>query len=63
MCIKLDLRKAFDTLNHTFLYDTLQSMGFDSQRTNWIKMCLNATFALSINREYTPSFPSSNGIR
>ena len=28
MCIKLDLRKAFDSMNRTFIGDALQSMGF-----------------------------------
>ena len=61
MCIKLDLRKAFDSLSRTFLCDVLRSMGFEW--TNWIEMCLHATISLNINGEPNTSFSSSNGVR
>ena len=38
-------------------------MGFGNQWTNWIEMCLHATFSLNINGESTTSFSSSNGVR
>ena len=63
MCIKLDLSKAFDSLDRSFICETSRCMGFDNKWIGWLSKCLNSSFSLRINGEYTPPFSSSNGVR
>ncbi|XP_019423071.1 PREDICTED: uncharacterized protein LOC109332543 [Lupinus angustifolius] len=48
MAIKLNIRKAFDTLDWIFLLDTLQAFGFNVKFINWIKIILHSA-KLTIN--------------
>lgn len=63
MCLKLDLRKAFDSLNRQFLCSALRCFGFHENWIGWIQECMNPTFSLLINGECTARFDSSTGIR
>lgn len=63
MCIKIDLSKAFDSLNRQFLYDAMSGLGFDNRWVEWIKECMNSTFSLLINGELTNAFSSTSGVR
>ena len=51
MCIKLDISKAFDSLDCNFICETSRYMGFDNKWVGWLSECLNATFSLRINGE------------
>lgn len=62
MCLKLDLCKAFDTLNRHFLCNTPQCLGFHDKWVGWIQECMSPTFSLLINGECSAPFHSSNGV-
>lgn len=51
MCLKLDLRKAFDSPNRQFLYNALSCFGFHDKWVGWIQECMNPTFSLLLNGE------------
>ena len=63
MCIKLDISKAFDSLDRNFICETSRRIGFENKWVGWLSECLNATFSLRINGELTLPFSSSNGVR
>lgn len=43
---KIDIRKAFDTLNWHFLFSTLERMRFPLVFINWIKACVTTCMLL-----------------
>ena len=62
--IKVDLRKAFDTINWGFLMDTLNVMGFPILIRNWIWQCISTPkFSVNVNGELAGFFPSMRGLR
>ena len=62
--LKLDLIKAFDRVNWTFIRLILIHIGAPLQTVNWIMGCISsATFAVLINGTPTSFFPTSHGIR
>ena len=61
--IKLDLIKAFDRVNWTFIRLLLIQIGAPLQLVNWIMGCVSsATFAVLINGSPSSFFPASRGI-
>ena len=36
LCLKLDFKKAYDSVRWDFLYDTLLRMGFNNKWISWI---------------------------
>lgn len=62
--IKVDLRKAFDTLNWNFLLDLLDIMGFPPKMITWIRICITSPkFSILINGELGGYFSSTRGLR
>lgn len=62
--IKLDISKAFDTLNWSFLFSTMERMGFPSQFLNWIRACVTSCmFSVKINGSLEGFFQGKSGIR
>ena len=61
MCLKLDLRKAFDSLNRTFICNTLRQFGFQEKWVEWMRECMNTSYSLFFNGERMVLFHSSNG--
>lgn len=50
LALKIDIKKAFDTLDWNFLLQVLQSFGFDSKFCSWVKVILNsAKLSFSVN--------------
>ena len=47
---KLDIEKAYDTLNWNFLLSSLQKMGFGERWIEWIKWCITTvSFSVIVN--------------
>ncbi|KAL4366278.1 hypothetical protein GQ457_05G030610 [Hibiscus cannabinus] len=50
LVLKADFKKAYDTIDSSFLDFTLKSMGFRSRWRKWIRMCLSsATVSVLVN--------------
>ncbi|GFY92706.1 pyruvate decarboxylase-2 [Actinidia rufa] len=64
-CImKVDLRKAYDTVNWAFLEDVLLGLGFPSLFVQWIMQCASTTsYSISINGSLHGFFKDQQGLR
>lgn len=48
--VKMDLMKAYDSVDWTFLLDIMQSMQFPDQYIQWVKNCITTPmFSVMIN--------------
>ncbi|CAL0326169.1 unnamed protein product [Lupinus luteus] len=64
LAIKLDIKKAFDTIDWQFLMDTLKAYGFCDTFINWIKVILNsAKLSICVNGESVGFFGCKRGVR
>ncbi|CAH9116346.1 unnamed protein product [Cuscuta europaea] len=62
--IKVDLRKAYDTISWTFLENILIGLGFHPRFIGRIMECVtNASFSISLNGSLFGWFKSKRGIR
>ena len=60
----LDREKAFDRVEHQFLYRVLQAFGFGDTFINWIKLLqANATTRIKVNGHLTTNIPLKRGAR
>jgi hypothetical protein len=63
LVLKLDLKKAFDSIDWDFLRMILLSVGFGIKITDWVMSCVtSANFAVLINGEATKFFKSERGL-
>lgn len=61
---KIDLRKAFDTLNWRFIDKMLSKMGFPAIFKNWIMSCITGSMlSVKINGSLEGYFSASSGLR
>nr|GEU63311.1 hypothetical protein [Tanacetum cinerariifolium] len=61
---KVDIKKAYDTVNWVFLRIILSQFGFHDTMISWIMTCLTtASFSLCINGDVHGFFKSKKGLR
>ncbi|WJZ94813.1 hypothetical protein VitviT2T_013639 [Vitis vinifera] len=61
---KLDIEKAYDNVDWSFLLTLMQKMGFGEKWLGWIKWCIStASFSVLINGTPKGFFQSSRGLR
>ncbi|RVW22689.1 Transposon TX1 uncharacterized 149 kDa protein [Vitis vinifera] len=61
---KLDIEKAYDNVDWTFILTVMQKMGFGEKWIRWIKWCIStASFSVLVNGTPTGFFQSSRGLR
>jgi len=64
LCMKLDIHKAFDTVNWSYLLDVLRALGFGTRWCEWVSMLFRtATSRVLINGLQGPSFHHARGVR
>ncbi|XP_058770393.1 uncharacterized protein LOC131644024 [Vicia villosa] len=64
LAIKVDVAKAFDTLNWEFLINVLKAFGFDEKFCKWINVILHsAVISVSINGSLAGFFSCTRGVR
>ena len=62
--IKVDLMKAYDTVNWELIFEVMQRFGYPREIINWIKVCISTPkFSIAINGESCGFFGSSRGLR
>lgn len=62
--LKIDLRKAFDTVRWEFLFDIMSKYQFPPPFIAWVKACITtAMFSVKINGSLAGYFASSRGLR
>ena len=60
----LDQEKAFDRVNHKFLFKALEKYGFGNSFIHWIKLLYsNASTKLNINGFLSDNIPVKSGVR
>ena len=61
---KLDIEKAYDQINWSFVLKVLKRMGFEEKWVGWIEWCIStATFSVLLNGSPAGFFGSSRGSR
>jgi len=64
LAFKVDIAKAFDTIEWPFLIKVLQAYDFNAIFCNWIKIILeSATMSISINGSQNGYFKCKRGVR
>jgi hypothetical protein len=64
VAIKLDIAKAYDSLEWHFIHNTLIAMGFPSNLIRVIMLCITSvSFSILINGQSTDPFHPKRGIR
>nr|GFA31733.1 RNA-directed DNA polymerase, eukaryota, reverse transcriptase zinc-binding domain protein [Tanacetum cinerariifolium]GFA31760.1 RNA-directed DNA polymerase, eukaryota, reverse transcriptase zinc-binding domain protein [Tanacetum cinerariifolium] len=62
--MKIDIQKAYDTVEWKFLEDALRLFGFYSKMVNWIMNCVTtSTYYICINGERHGYFKGGRGLR
>lgn len=61
---KIDIQKAYDTVNWGFLHHSLVLFGFHYRMVHWIMTCVSsATFSIKVNGELHGFFKGERGLR
>ncbi|XP_019438958.1 PREDICTED: uncharacterized protein LOC109344660 [Lupinus angustifolius] len=64
LAIKIDIKKAFDTIDWDFLLLTLQKLGFNYKFRNWIRIILHsARLSINVNGKMVGFFKCTRGVR
>jgi hypothetical protein len=62
--LKLDFRKAYDTISHLFMFKVMEALGIPPCFSQWIRLFFTgAETAVHLNGQATSSFPIQRGVR
>ena len=61
--MKIDISKAFDSVQWPFLLNTLRALGIPGKFIHWISLCITTSFSVKINGELAGYFQSKRGLR
>lgn len=62
--MKIDISKAFDTVQWSFLLNILKALNFPDLFVHWIRLCITtASFSVQVNGELAGYFGSQRGLR
>lgn len=62
--MKIDISKAFDSVQWAFLLQILGVLGFPERFIHWIKLCVTTpSFSVQVNGDLAGYFQSSRGLR
>ncbi|KAL1220384.1 Secreted RxLR effector protein 78 [Cardamine amara subsp. amara] len=62
--VKIDISKAFDSVQWPFLLSTLKVLGFPEKYIHWLKLYFTtASFSVQVNGELAGFFRSKRGLR
>jgi len=62
--LKIDISKAFDSVQWKFLINVLEAMNFPPEFTHWITLCITtASFSVQVNGELAGVFSSARELR
>ena len=56
-----DFEKAFDSIEHSFIFATLKSFGFGAQFIQWTRTIFNSTESCVINNCHSTGFSIGKG--
>lgn len=64
IAFKLDISKAFDSLNWDFLFDLLRIQGFHQKFIGWLKACISSSMvSVKVNGALEGYFNCSSGLK
>ncbi|GJZ55587.1 RNA-directed DNA polymerase, eukaryota, reverse transcriptase zinc-binding domain protein [Tanacetum coccineum] len=64
VALKVDIQKAYDTMNWQFLEDILIGFGFHERMVDWVMKCVTTTsFLVCVNGESCGYFKGGRGLR
>lgn len=62
--MKIDISKAFDSVQWDFALNTLAALDFPEPFIHWIRLCITTTsFSIQVNGELAGFFRSKRGLR
>lgn len=62
--MKVDLKKAYDSIEWSFLETVLHELGFPNLFVSWIMECVSSvSYSILINGKPCPPFPARKGLR
>ncbi|GKA30765.1 RNA-directed DNA polymerase, eukaryota, reverse transcriptase zinc-binding domain protein [Tanacetum coccineum] len=64
VALKIDIQKAYDTVNWEFLKESLQMFKFPKKMIKWIMVCIKTdAFTINVNNERFGYFKGERGLR
>lgn len=61
--IKIDLQKAYDSVEWLYLRRVMEEMGFSQLFISWVMECIQTVNSIIVNGEPTITFNAAKGLR